>query len=96
MYKTNPKASAYLFFDDPTIPYPSPEEKYYGLSLVGNIEEENNLDVKKRFWQEGWAEFYPNGINDENYYLLKVVAKKGKYFRGVSGDMLSTSFSAEK
>lgn len=42
-YNENPKTSVYLFDDDPNTPYPSTDEKYYSLSLMGFVEVVKNL-----------------------------------------------------
>ena len=94
-YKQNPIASVFLFDDDKSVPYPSKDEKYYSLSLTGKMEAVADPHAKQRFLTDYLAPFYPKGVNDENYYLMRFVVQSGKYYRGVTDNSLSFSFNLE-
>ena len=93
-YIKNPLVSVYLFDDDPNTPYPSENEKYYALSLIGTMESVQNAEIKKRFLSEYLLKFYPDGVNDKNYHLIRFVTHSGKYYRGVTDNFLTLDFAA--
>ncbi|MGI5900084.1 MAG: pyridoxamine 5'-phosphate oxidase family protein [Christensenellales bacterium] len=92
-YLAHPRTSAYLFDDDPNIPYPSVDEKYYSLSLMGHMEAVTDIETRRRFLSDYLADFFPDGVNDKNYHLVKFSVEKGKYYRGVTDDFLSMAFT---
>lgn len=69
-FKNNPKASIY-FVD---------KRFFRGVSLVGNIEVLENQEVKERIWKEGNDMYYPLGITDPDYCVLKFTARRGRYY----------------
>lgn len=91
-YMKTPKTSVYLFDDDPNKTYPSHDEKYYALSLVGNMEIVTDRDIKKRFFSDYLSGFYSDGIDDKNYNLMCFLIENGKYYRGITDDFLTLDF----
>ena len=91
-YVKNPQTSVFLFDDDRDIPYPSADEKYYSLSLIGQMETVTDIETKQRFLSDYLAEFFPDGVNDKNYHLVRFVVQSGKYYRGVTDNFLSLDF----
>ena len=91
-YQENPKTSVYLFDDDPNTPYPSMDEKYYSLSLIGVMELVSDLKIKKKFLSDYLSQFYPDGVTDKNYNLMCFTVEKGKYYRAVTDNYLSKDF----
>ena len=69
-FKNNPKASIY-FVD---------KRFFRGVSLIGNIEVLENQEVKERIWKEGDDMYYPLGITDPDYCVLKFTARRGRYY----------------
>ena len=95
-YVKNPKTSVLLFDDDPNIHYPSADEKYYSLSLIGQMEVVLDVETKQRFFSDYLAAFFPDGVNDKNYHLIRFVVQSGKYYRGVTDNFLSIDFTSDE
>ena len=55
---------------------------FFGLLLIGKIEIMTDNEKKRSFWQDGWTIYYPKGVNDSEYQLLKFTAKEYKYYDG--------------
>ena len=91
-YEENPRTSVYLFDDDPNTPYPSMDEKYYSLSLIGVMKLVSDQKIKQRFLSDYLSQFFPDGVTDKDYNLMCFVVEKGKYYRGVTDNYLSKDF----
>jgi len=52
--------------------------------LVGNAEEIDDLDLKKRIWQDEWKIHWPGGPEDPEFIILKLLPEwaKGWYKEG--------------
>lgn len=72
-FKENPKCCVY-FCDEPD---------FKGLMLVGNIEICTDKEHKTMLWREGFEIYYPKGIDDEDYCVLKFIATRGNYYHGL-------------
>lgn len=68
--KTNSKAC--LYFVD--------MEHYMGLSLIGMVEIHCDQKSKQRLWREGFEKYYPEGIDDPDYCVLRFKAVSGEYY----------------
>lgn len=69
-YRKNPKASIY-FMD---------KRFFRGVSIIGTVEVLETTEAKERIWQEGDTMYYPNGVTDSDYCVLKFTAIKGRYY----------------
>ena len=69
-FRENPKASIY-FVD---------KRFFRGVSLIGTIEVLETEEEKKRIWRDGDTKFYPDGVSDPDYCVLKFPAVKGRYY----------------
>ena len=69
-YKNNPKASIY-FCDD---------KGFKGMMLRGTMEILTDPASKKMIWRDGDTEYYPGGVNDPNYCVLKFTATDGRFY----------------
>jgi general stress protein 26 len=58
-------------------------EQWMGLSLVGTIEMLQDSDSRKRCWRDGFEKYYPQGIDDPDYTVLRFTTKWGKYYHGL-------------
>jgi general stress protein 26 len=67
----NPHACAYFC---------SPSE-WRGLSIRGGIEVISDSAIKKKIWQDGWTLYYPGGIDDPEYTLIRLTPKLIKGYR---------------
>ena len=68
--RENPKAS--LYFADTRF--------FRGVSLSGHVEILETAEAKARIWREGDERFYPLGVTDPDYCVLKFTAEKGRYY----------------
>ena len=69
-YKDNPKAS--IYFCD--------KRFFRGVMLKGTMEVFEDDETKKMIWREGDTTYYPLGVTDPDYCVLKFTAKTGRYY----------------
>ena len=69
-YRKNPKASIY-FFD---------ERFFKGVMLKGKMSVLTDAASKKRIWREGDEMYYPKGVADPDYCVLKFSAESGRLY----------------
>lgn len=53
---------------------------FRGVSLVGTVEVLETAEAKKRLWRTGDTMYYPKGVSDPDYCVLKFTAVKGRYY----------------
>lgn len=81
-YKTNPKACIY-FCDS---------NGFIGIMLRGTMEVLTDTKTKEMIWRDGDTEYYPGGVNDPNYCVLKFTATDGRFY----SDFYPRSFIIEQ
>ena len=69
-YKANPKAS--IYFCD--------AEGFKGMMLRGTMEVLTDAESKKMIWRNGDTQYYPGGVTDPNYCVLKFTATDGRFY----------------
>ena len=69
-YKANPKAS--IYFCD--------AKGFKGMMLRGMMEVLTDAASKEMIWREGDEEYYPAGVTDPNYCVLKFTATDGRFY----------------
>lgn len=69
-YKENPKAS--IYFCD--------KRFFRGVMLIGHMEVLEDADSKEMIWQEKDTMYYPKGVSDPDYCVLKFIAHEGRYY----------------
>jgi len=69
-YLENPKASIY-FYD---------KRFYRGVMLKGTMEVLTDSKLKEEIWKEGDEIYYPLGVTDSDYCVLKFTAQSGRYY----------------
>ncbi|HUN56375.1 MAG TPA: pyridoxamine 5'-phosphate oxidase family protein [Smithella sp.] len=69
-YKANPKACVY-FFD---------KRFFKGVMLRGAMEVLKDSASKKMIWKPGDEMYYPKGVTDPDYCVLKFTAQTGRYY----------------
>jgi general stress protein 26 len=47
--------------------------EFHTLLLVGDAEEIDNPDLKKRIWQDEWKIYWPDGPEDPEFIMLKLL-----------------------
>ena len=68
--RANPKVSVYF----------CNSSEFHTLLLVGEIEEMDDPDLKKKMWQEEWKTHWPGGADDPEFVLLKLLPDSAKGF----------------
>jgi general stress protein 26 len=69
-YSENPKACVY-FFD---------KRFFRGVMLKGTMKVLHDKKTKKMIWQDGDELYYPEGMTDPDYCVLKFTAENGRYY----------------
>ena len=72
--RSRPKASIY---------YCNPEN-WQGVMFGGTIEIVEDLEMKKALWHDGWERYYPQGFDDPDHTVLRVMPTIA---RGWTGSM---------
>ena len=68
--KENPKVAVY-FCDT---------EEFKGVMLGGKIEIVDNMDIKREFWTDASIRYYPKGLEDPDYTILKFKPKNATFY----------------
>ena len=69
-YRANPRASVY-FCD---------EKNFRAVMLKGTMEVLTDQTSKDMIWREGDTQYYPGGVTDPNYCVLKFTATEGRFY----------------
>lgn len=69
-YAKNPKACVY-FYD---------KRFFRGIQLIGTMEVLTDAASRELIWREGDTMYYPLGVTDPDYCVLKFTAAKGRYY----------------
>ena len=80
-YKANPKAS--IYFCD--------ARGFKGIMLRGTMEVLTDAASKEMIWRKGDEQYYPGGVTDPNYCVLKFTATDGRFY----SDFYPSSFVIE-
>lgn len=70
----NPKAC--LYFADTRF--------FRGLMLVGTVEVMTDAETKQSIWKIGDTMYYPLGVTDPDYCVLKFTAESGRFYQNFS------------
>ena len=66
----NPKMSVY-FCDS---------EDFKGIMLGGSVEIVDDMKLKKTIWLDWWTRYYPEGVEDPDYTLLRLEPKNARFY----------------
>jgi general stress protein 26 len=69
-YRANPKASIY-FYD---------KRFFRGVMLKGTMEVLTDAESKEMIWRNGDTVYYPGGVTDPDYCVLRFTATSGRYY----------------
>jgi general stress protein 26 len=75
-YRANPKASIY-FYD---------KRFFRGVMLVGTMDVLEDAETKQMIWRDGDTTYYPGGVTDPDYCVLRFTASKGRYYSNFSSE----------
>ncbi len=59
-------------------------ERWMGLMLVGDVEVLQDMESRQHLWREGFEQYYPSGVNDPDYAVLRFTARWGNYYHALS------------
>lgn len=59
-------------------------EQWMGLMLVGEVEVRQDAASRQRLWREGFERYYPQGVTDPDYTVLRFTARQGNYYHGLA------------
>jgi general stress protein 26 len=68
--KNNPKISVY---------YCDPDE-FKGIMFGGEAEIISDINIKKKVWLDWWTKYYPEGLKDPDYTLLRLKPKMAQFY----------------
>ncbi len=69
-YRQNPKAGVY-FCD---------RRFFRGVMIIGTMEVLEDAAIKEEIWERGDTMYYPEGVTDPDYCVLKFTAQRGRYY----------------
>lgn len=75
-FKNNPKAC--LYFCD--------KRFFKGVMLTGTMEVLEEPAYKEMLWQEGDTMYYPEGVTDPDYCVLRFTAEQGRFYSNFSSE----------
>ena len=71
--KSSPKACVYFVDLD----------KWMGVMLIGTVDILQDTESRHRCWREGFEKYYPKGVHDPDYSVLRFTALKGQYYHSL-------------
>lgn len=80
---TSSKRVAQILKDKKTCVYYVDQDSFMGLMLVGDMEVLQDQESRKKLWFDGCEKYYPQGINDPDYSVLRFTAKKANFYYGL-------------
>jgi len=69
-YRINPNACIY-FYD---------KRFFRGVMLKGKMEALEDAETKEMIWRDGDTMYYPGGVTDPDYCVLRLTAQSGRYY----------------
>jgi general stress protein 26 len=80
---TSSKRVSQLLRNSKTCVYFVDLEQWMGLMLVGDVEVLQDIESKQRLWREGFEKYYPLGVTDPDYCVLRFTAQWGNYYHAL-------------
>jgi general stress protein 26 len=81
---TSSKRVAQLKRDSKVCVYLVDMDQWKGLMLVGTIEVLQDMESRQRLWRPGYEKYYPLGVTDPDYSVLRFTAQWGNYYHALS------------
>ena len=75
-YRQNPNACIYF----------SDKRFFRGVMLKGTMEVLEDAESKEMIWQDGDSLYYPLGVADPDYCVLKFTANTGRYYSNFNSE----------
>lgn len=80
-YRANPKACVY-FCD---------QRFFRGVMLTGTMEVLEDPQSKEMIWREGDTMYYPKGVTDPDYCVLRFTARSGRYYSNFNSEQFEVN-----
>ena len=75
-YRANPNACIYFY-----------NKRFFrGVQLLGTMEVLEDAVSKEMIWRDGDTIYYPGGVTDSDYCVLKFTAQTGRYYSNFSSE----------
>jgi len=58
-------------------------DQWKGLMLVGTVEVLQDMESRQRLWRPGYEKYYPLGVADPDYSVLRFTAQWGNYYHAL-------------
>jgi general stress protein 26 len=71
--KKNPKISVYY----------CDTEKFMGVMFGGDAEIITDMKMKKKIWLDWWTRYYPEGLEDPDYTLIRLIPKTAQFYHSL-------------
>ena len=55
-------------------------EDFKGFMVGSSVEIVDDVDIKKAIWLDWWTKYYPEGIDDPDYTLLRMEPKNARFY----------------
>ena len=81
---TSSRRVAQLLQDSKACVYYVDFDQWMGLMLVGSVEVLQDMESKERLWREGFEKYYPQGVTDPDYSVLRFTADWGNLYHALS------------
>ena len=59
---------------------------FRGVMLKGTMEVLEDATSKEMIWQDGDTMYYPGGVTDPDYCVLKFTAQSGRYYANFNSE----------
>ena len=77
---TAARRTARLMEEVKTCVYFVDDREFMGLMLQGTVEILRDPESRRRVWRQGFEIYYPKGIDDPDYSVLRFTANRGNYY----------------
>lgn len=57
-----------------------------GLMLSGSVEISYDDDLRRSVWKDGYEIYFPQGVLDPGFAIIKFTAETGNYYEGLSNE----------
>ena len=74
---------AHLGVDPKSCVYFVDLERWEGLTLLGTANVLRDRPSRERFWREGFERYYPGGVDDPDYSIVRFTPERAKYYHGL-------------
>lgn len=85
-YAENPKACIY-FYD---------KRFFRGVMLKGTMQVLTDAASKQMIWREGDEMYYPQGVTDPDYCVLKFTAREGRFYSNFKSETFTIAALAKE